>query len=333
MSRSKPNSVMVTKTFFEHYGRRVEAIMGEHDSDQIVLISDEEEINDHQLASVEIAVFSRDSFIKGSEHFFQTINRAENLRWLHVFHAGVNGSRYQALLDRGITLTSSAGSHAEPIAQTAMAALLWFARPFAHWQQAKQERRWARIITPNEPRDLRGQTLVVFGVGAIGRHACRIAKALGLHVIGVRRSPLQPEDEVDELHHPSAINDLLPRADWLMLSCALTEQTRGLIDEVALDRLPNHAYLLNVSRGAVVDEEALILALQRNAIAGAYLDVFQQEPLSDNSPLWDMPQVLLTPHNSSVSNGNDDRVVDIFLENFVRRQRGEKLVNHVVQIE
>lgn len=333
MSGSKPPSVMVTKTFFEHYGRRVESIMGEHNSDQIVVISDEEEINYEQLASVEVAVFSRDSFIKDSGHFFQTIDRAENLRWLHVFHAGVNGSRYQALLDRGITLTSSAGSHAEPIAQTAMAALLWFARPFAHWQQAQQERNWDRIITPNEPRDLRGQTIVVFGVGAIGRHACRIAQALGLYVIGVRRSPLRPDDEVDELHPPSSLNDLLPRADWLLLSCSLTEQTRGLIDEAALDRLPNHAHLLNVSRGAVVDEEELIVALQRNDIAGAYLDVFEQEPLSDDSVLWGMPQVLLTPHNSSVSNGNDDRVVDIFLENFVRYQRGDALVNHVTEIE
>ena len=333
MSGGEPTSVLVTEAFHAQYGQRLEQAMREHGPNQLLVLRDGEDLDEDQLASVELAFFSRDSYVAGSKRFFRALDRTDNLRWLHVFHAGMNGSRYQALLNRGVTLTSSAGSHAEPIAQTAMAALLWFARPFGHWQQARQERRWARIVMPNEPRDLRGQTLLVFGVGAIGGHACRIGQALGLHVVGVRRSPLRPDDALDELHPPAALDELLPRADWLLLSCSLTEQTRGLIGEAALTRLPNHARVLNVSRGAVVDEQALIAALERQEIAGAYLDVFEEEPLPQESPLWDMPEVLITPHNSSVSGGNDDRVVDIFLDNFARRRRGEPLINHVTTIE
>jgi phosphoglycerate dehydrogenase-like enzyme len=129
------------------------------------------------------------------------------------------------------------------------------------------------------------------------------------------------------------LHELLPRADWLLLSCPLTEDTRGLVDETALALLPSHAHVLNVSRGAVIDERALIRALEQRQIAGAYLDVFEQEPLPADSPLWDMPGVLMTPHNSAVSSGNDDRVVEIFLDNLGLWHAGQPLINHVTTIE
>ncbi len=333
MSAEESTGVLLTEAFLELYGGRLEGALDELGSHRLLVVREGERLSDDELAAVDIAFFSRDSYVAGTPTMFEAITRSARLRWLHVFHAGVNGPRYQGLLERGVTLTTSSGSHAEPIAQTAMLALLWFARGFGHWQQAQRERRWARVVTPDEPRDLRGQTLVVIGAGAIGGHAGRIAQALGLHVVGVRRSPRRSDDHVDELHPPSALPELLPRADWLLLSCPLTEQTRGMIDETALALLPGHAHVLNVSRGAVIDEPALIRALEQGRLAGAYLDVFEQEPLPADSPLWDMPGVLITPHNSAVSSGNDDRAVEIFLDNLVRWHAGRSLTNHVTAIE
>lgn len=333
MPALESTGVLVTDAFLEVYGQRLDDALRALGPHRLLIVREGERLSDDELAAVDIAFFSRDSYVAGTPTLFEAIADSPNLGWLHVFHAGVNGIRYQALLDRGVSLTTSSGSHAEPIAQTAMLAMLWFARRFGHWQEAQRDRRWARVVAPDEPRDLCGQTLVVVGVGAIGGHVSRMAQAFGVHVLGVRRSPRRADDQVDELHPPSALPELLPRADWLLLACPLTEETRGLIDETALALLPSHAHVLNVSRGAVIDEPALIRALDHGQLAGAYLDVFEQEPLPADSPLWDMPGVVITPHNSAVSSGNDDRVVDIFLDNLVRWHDGKPLTNHITAIE
>jgi D-2-hydroxyacid dehydrogenase (NADP+) len=312
---------------------RLEAALQGLGAHRLLVLRRGEALGSELLEQVDVALFSRDSYVAGSEPWFEAVEQASNLRWMHVFHAGVNGPRYRNLLERGVALTTSAGTHAEPIAQTTMAALLWLARPMTYWLRAQREHRWARITSPEEPRDLRGQVMLVVGVGSIGRHICRIGQALGLHVIGVRRSPRRADDFVDEMYEPWSLRDLLPRADWLVLACPLTEETRGLIDRDALARLPRRAHLLNVARGPVVDESALIAALERRQIAGAYLDVFEQEPLAEDSALWDLPNVIITPHNSAVSDGNDGRVLDIFEENLRRWHAGEPLVNQVDSID
>jgi phosphoglycerate dehydrogenase-like enzyme len=148
-------------------------------------------------------------------------------------------------------------------------------------------------------------------------------------VIGVRRSPRTPDDPVDELHPPALLPQLLPRADWLALCCALSDETRGVIDAAALARLPRGARLLNVSRGGVVDEPALIEALESGQLGGAYLDVFAKEPLPATSPLWTLPNVIATPHNSASARGNERRQTELFLANLVRYGRGEPLLNEV----
>ncbi len=150
---------------------------------------------------------------------------------------------------------------------------------------------------------------------------------LGLHVIGVRRSPLRPEDPVDELIRPEALRSVLPRADFLVMTCPLTAATRNLVDAAALAALKPTASLINVARGEVVDEAALVAALERRALAGAYLDVYQHEPLPLESRLWDLPNVVMSPHNASSAQGNDGRATRCFIENIGRLARGEPLVN------
>ena len=245
-----------------------------------------------------------------------------------MFHAGVDNAVYQRLLARGVRLTTSAGASAEPIAQTAIAGLLYLARGFPHFLDAQRRRSWEAL--PQPPVDLDAQTLTVVGLGGIGSHIARLGRALGLHTIGVRRSPPRPDDPVDELHPPERLPELLPRTDWLALACPLTPQTRGLIDSRALAGLPPGAHLLNVGRGELVDEPALIEALGKGELAGAYLDVFAEEPLPASSPLWDLPNVLVTPHASSASRGNATRQTARFLENLVRFGQGQPLINEVL---
>jgi phosphoglycerate dehydrogenase-like enzyme len=286
-------------------------------------------VSPEDCARIEAAFFSGDVFPDGARAFFAAALGAPKLRWLQTFNAGVDHPIFARFLERGVRLTSAAGASAEPIAQTALAGLLMLARGFPHWLDAQQRRAWEPHAPRQIPRDLRGQTLVVFGLGAIGSELARLARALGLRVIGVRRGPARGGEPVDELHPPERLPELLPRADWLAIACPLSEATRGAIGADALARLPRGAHLLNVARGEIVDEAALIESLRDGRLAGAYLDVFATEPLPSESPLWRMPNVIATPHNSAASRGNEARQIEIFLDNLARFARGEPLRNEV----
>ena len=284
---------------------------------------------DEVCARVELAYFSGDVFPVFSRQFFSAVRKAPGLRWLHVFNVGVDHPIYTEMLERGVRLTTSSGTAAEPIAQTAITALLMLARNFPRWLQAQRERRWEPMVTGEFPRDLRGQTAVIVGLGAIGSGIAHLARVLGLTVIGIRRSARVPDDPVDELYPPERMDEVLHRADWLIIACPLTGETRNLIDSGVLRKLPRGAHLINVARGEIVDEGALIEALRSKHLAGAYLDVFQQEPLPASSPLWDLPNVFVTPHNSAAASGNDQRIYDMFTRNLTRWTQGVELVNEV----
>ena len=285
-------------------------------------------LSDAECGRVEAAFFSGDVFPDRSRQFFSTMRKAARLRWLHVFNVGVDHPIYTEMLERGVRLTTSAGSTAGPIAQTAIMGLLALARGFPQWLAAQRIHQW-NPQRKTLPRDLPGQTAIVLGLGKIGSEIARLARALGLKVIGVRRGPPLAEDPVDELYPPAALPDLLPRCDWLIITCPLTPETRGLVDAGLIARLPRGARIINVARGEIIAEQALIEALRSGHLAGAYRDVFETEPLPAESPLWDLPDVLITPHNSAVAAGNDERVLAIFLDNLVRWHRGEALVNEV----
>ncbi|HET9403311.1 MAG TPA: D-2-hydroxyacid dehydrogenase [Burkholderiales bacterium] len=286
-------------------------------------------LTDAQCGRVEAAFFSGDVFPDHSRQFFSTVRKAPRLAWLHVFNVGVDHPIYTEMLQRGVRLTTSAGSTAEPIAQTAIMGLLALARGLPHWLAASRRREWSPLVKGAAPRDLKGQTVVILGLGKIGTEIARLARALGLTVIGVRRGPRRPGDPVDELHPPAALSKLAARCDWLVIACPLTPETRGLIDESCIASLPRGARLINIARGEIVNETALIAALRDGHLAGAYLDVFETEPLPPASPLWDLPNVIVTPHNSAAAAGNDGRVLEIFLDNLVRWRRGEPLQNEV----
>lgn len=296
----------------------------------VVLPADPEgRLSDADCARLDLAFFSNDIFPTHSRQFFSTLRKAPALQWLHVFNAGVDHPIYTEMLQRGLCLTTSAGSTAMPIAQTAITGLMMLARNFPRWLTAQRDRRWDPMRPPDFPRDLVGQTALVLGLGSIGSEIARLAQALGLKVIGIRRSPMKPGDPVDELHPPQKLAALLPRADWLIIASPLTAETRGLIDAGMLARLPKGACIINIARGEIIDETAMIAALRERRLGGAYLDVFEKEPLPAESPLWDLPNVLVTPHNSAAAAGNEERVYRMFLDNLECWHHGKPLRNTV----
>jgi hypothetical protein len=169
--------------------------------------------------------------------------------------------------------------------------------------------------------------MLLLGAGAIGGHIATVARAIGLHVVALRRSAAREGDPAHETHPPSALASLLPRADWLVIACPLTPETRGIIDAGALSLLPAGAHLVNIGRGEVVDQPAMIDALASGRLAGAYLDVFDPEPLPPESPLWDMPSVIVSPHDAASAAGNDRLVFELFRENLGRWQAGQVLAS------
>jgi len=205
------------------------------------------------------------------------------------------------------------------------------ARRFPFWLEAQRQHAWRQMRGAAQPPDLTGQSLCVLGLGSIGSEIARLGEALGLNVIGIRRSPRRAHDPVREIHSPSALAQVLPRCQWLAIACPLTAETRRLIDAKALAQLPAGAHVINVGRGEIVDEAALIAALASGYLGGAYLDVFEEEPLAPDSPLWDLPNVILSPHNSLAAAGNDARVVELFVHNFNAWLNDRPLENEVAR--
>ncbi len=323
--------IIVSHQFNARYGKDFAAAANKAgvELELLVLPADPEaRIAETDAARAEAAYFSIDVFPQFGKQFFSATRKAVGLKWMQVFNAGVDHPVFATVLERGVRLTTSSGTAAEPIAQTAIAGMLMLARNYPHWLAAQREKRWDPLTPKDFPRDLRGQTMLVYGLGAIGQEIARLARLLGLRIIGVRRSNTRVE-HVDEMHTPDQLAALLPRCDWLALACPLTEETRGLFNAALLAKLPPGARLINISRGEVIDEPALIAELRSGKLGGAYLDVFAQEPLPADSPLWDMPNVIMTPHNSNASAGNDTRVNALFLDNLKRFQRNQPLLNEV----
>jgi phosphoglycerate dehydrogenase-like enzyme len=253
---------------------------------------------------------------------------AKNVKWIHYANSGI-GQQYlvSELSARGVILTSSTGSNAEPVAQTGFTGLLMLARGFTTYIPGQQRHEWRPLRGAALPEDLRGQTVLLIGVGAVGSVFAGYARAFGLKLIGVRRGTRKERDTVDELYPPSKLDELLPRADWIVIACPLTGETRNLIDAAAFERMKRGARLINIARGEIVDEAAMIAALKSGRLAGAALDAHRREPLPPDSPLWDMPHVIISPHNASASKGNERRCAEMFIANFGHWLRGEPMFN------
>ncbi len=283
---------------------------------------------------IDIGWYSRDIFMGGepgrmsvaTRQFFQHFDQARQPRWLQVMSAGTDMPLYQPSIKRGVMLTTASGVAAQPIAHTVIAALMGLSRGFPAWIDAQSRNEWRRTPDEQAPRDLPGQHAVIVGLGPIGLEVARLLRALGLRLTGIRRKA-QDCPAVDLTLPYEAIDQVLSDCDWLILCCPLSGQTRGLISAQRLGRLPAHAHLLNVGRGPLLDEPALIAALQDRRLAGAYLDVFAREPLEGDSALWQLPNVWLSPHNSAASTGNRARDAGMFLDNLDRFLAGTALRN------
>ncbi len=289
-----------------------------------------------QIASIEVAFYSRDIW-EGTQAkhrsppgqaFWALVDAAPQLRWLQLVSAGLDHAVYQPSKQRGVRISTAAGTNAEPVALNALAGLLMLARDFPHWQQARQARTWAPIDDTRLPRDLQGQIAVIVGVGHIGTRIARALQALGLRTIGLRRTP-RPAAFFDEVRGLPALDGLLPTCDWLVLACPLDAQTRGLVNAQRLALMPRGAGLVNIARGEIVEEAALVEALASGHLLGAYLDVFAKEPLPPESPLWTLPNLLMTPHSASASLGTRQRGAQLFLRNLRAYLHGQPLDGEV----
>lgn len=280
----------------------------------------------------DVAFVSRDVTGLSTKHrvlpetqvFYDALTAAPSLRWVHVHSAGADRPVFVALRAAGVAITTSSGANAEVVAHSALAGILSLARRFPQLMAAQRAHAWAPLIAGPLPRDLPGQRATIVGWGPIGRHVARLLQAFGLE-IAVVRSRAEPVPSAVATVAFEDLDALLPATDWLVLACPLTERTRGLVDAAALARLPAEAHVVNVARGEIVDEPALVEALRSGHLAGAFLDVFAHEPLPADSPLWDLPQVIATPHSAGFADGNAARVVEMFLANLRRWCAGEAL--------
>lgn len=281
------------------------------------------------VAKVEVAYLTRDiRFSELYKSFGEAVKIAPNLKWVHFTSTGIDQHPFlPALHERKVRLTTSAGTNGEPVGQTAICGLLMLARGFPRFLAAQREHKWDPARGKDVPRDLRGQTVIIVGLGTIGATVAKFCRAMEMKVIGLRRSPKRDGDPVDEMHTLDQLPALLPQCDWLVLACPYTKETHQLVNAQTLSLMPKHAHLINVARGGCADEKALTAALQARQIAGAYLDVFEKEPLPADSPLWDIPNVIVSPHNASASAGNDGRAARVFTENLKLFVAGKPMVN------
>jgi phosphoglycerate dehydrogenase-like enzyme len=326
--------ILITRRFVNEYEARIEEVASQAGLSPRLLVVENEigaTLMEMQRGSVEVAFLSSDLQRGNTQGFMASVMSSPNLRWLQSFGVGVDAQRLGPLVERGVRITNAVGVNSIPVAHHALTGLLMLARRFPHYLEGQRRREWRPINWDSalSPPDLSTQTMVIVGLGAVGAEIARVARVLGLKVIGVRRRARTPEDPVDELVTPEALDSVLPQADWLVLSSVLTPETRGLITRERLQRLPAGAHLINVSRGALVDEAAVIEALREGRLAGAYLDVMSVEPLPPQSPLWDMPNVIISPHNAAVSRGKFAREADLFLRNLLRWGKREPLINEV----
>jgi phosphoglycerate dehydrogenase-like enzyme len=298
-----------------------------------------EQAADDESVAVDAAFISRDITGLSTKHqvleplagCYRVLRRsvaAGRLAWVHTHSAGADRPIYAELMAQHVAVSTSAGANADVVAQTALGAVLALSRRFPALMAAQARRKWAPLVAGPLPPDLAGQHAVLVGWGAIAQRLQPWLAMLGLRVTVVRHSAAPAGDGLATLRY-AELQQALPTAQWLLLACPLSEATRGLVDTAALARLPRGAMLVNVARGEVVDEPALIEALQRGHLGGAFLDVFHHEPLPATSPLWALPNVMITPHSAGHAAGNAARAAALFTDKLARWLRGQPLQQRV----
>ena len=260
------------------------------------------------------------------------IELGQKLRFVQSIGSGTDQFDKSALAARGIRLASAAGVNARAVAEHAMALMLALARRLPEARDNQHARLWRGMISDLTQREdeLGGKTLLVIGVGRIGGRLAQLGKAFDMRVIGFRRDPAAGKGAADSVHTLAELPAFLPQADFVALTCPLTDATRGLIDARALALMPAGASLVNVARGPCVVEADLVAALRAGRIAGAALDCTDPEPPAAESPLWGMANVLITPHTAGETRKYEANVVEILMENLDRLWRGETVLRNGV---
>ncbi len=276
------------------------------------------------VASADVALASRLSP--------EMAERATRLRWVHSTAAAVGILPLKELASRNVLVTNSRGIQAATIAEFVIGGLLVISRRLHVMLEAQHQRRWIQneLTSGAWPWSVHGRHMTIVGLGSIGREVAQRAHAFGMRVTGIRRRISEPKlSFVDRILGPEQLDDALSGCDVLVIASPFIAETDRMIDADRLARLNRGAVVVNVARGKIVDESALIAELQTGHVGGAVLDVFEHEPLALNSPLWSLPNVIISPHVSGVRPDHWDDVIDLFSENLRRFERGEPPLNVV----
>lgn len=258
---------------------------------------------------------------------------APRLRWLQCSGVGVDGLLPTGILDKesGVMVTTAAGVHATSVSEYVFGSMLMFNRNWPEMVRLQERKVWPRSVNwyNLSGRELAEQTLGIVGLGSIGRRVAQLGRAFGMNILATRRSATGEEQDpdVDRLYPMAQFHEVLRHSDYVVLAVPLTKETEHLIGEVELHMMRPNAYLINVARGRVIDEAALIRALREQWIAGAGLDVVEEEPLAADSPLFTLPNVVLTPHISGESVRYGERLTTLFADNLQRYRAGQPLRN------
>jgi phosphoglycerate dehydrogenase-like enzyme len=255
------------------------------------------------------------------------VQRAPRLRWIQASSSGVGQwIRRLGLVEAEVVVTNAAGIHATPLAEFVVFAMLYFAKRWPRMVDEQRAHHWERCAIDT----LEGKTLGIIGLGEVGRAVARFARPFGMRVIGTRRSGA--ESGVDQVYGMEHTDAVLRQSDYVVLSVPHTSETEGLVGAREFASFKPGAVLINIARGSIVDESALIEALRSGRLAGAALDVVSREPLPTDSPLWDMPNVLVTPHSMSTACDENERLTDLFCDNLQRYLNNEPLRNQVDKV-
>ena len=314
-------ALFCTDTFFDAYRDRLAEITPDLD---VIVLRPGEEVSAEDVERITIAFFSNDAWPERAGAFFKVALSAPGVEWFHSMSAGVDSPVFSTFLERGARLTTSSGASAPPIAGTVMMYLLALSRNLPGLLRSQAAHAWS----PAPFRDLDGQRLVVVGYGPIGQEVVRLATAFRMDPVVVRRAVRG--DEPCAARPLSELVDAVIDADAVVVALPLAPETRGIIGAEVIAAMASNVVFVNVGRGELVDQAALTDALASDRLAGAGLDVFDPEPLPSDDALWDLPNVIISPHNSGSSDGTTERVAEIFLDNLARFLGGEPLRNEVM---
>jgi phosphoglycerate dehydrogenase-like enzyme len=313
------------------WGKRIEA-----ERPGIVFVPAEQALAAEGDCDADIAFMTREVTGKSSstnptpelKGFDAVVRKSPGLKWLQIHPAGAERAIYRELRGRGIKVTTASGATAVTVAHSVLGAVIALNRRWPLLVDAQRRHAWEPRLGERSPRDLKGQTAVIVGMGPIGLNIARLLDGLGMTSIGVRRSP-EAAPFFESVVAYDRLFEVLPKADWLILCCPASPITRGLANQKVFAALPDGAAFVNVSRGEIAITQDVAAALASGKLSGAYLDVFDKEPLDPASALWDMPNVLISPHTASHSLGQNEAIFGIFLDNLTRFAAGKPLRNDV----